>query len=738
MDTGQILTTVPATNVEKVRNFTKNPADFADLRLELQILILEVKTPFWSRLNPTSKSYIDEEMVKEVEISALLECSDGQTKEITFRVPIVDENTELPRFEQLEYHLTAEPCVLGRCVLAFETEIFIIDEDRDEENAAVEISTDCNEIEVLTNLITIEPWYANGRDSDGDGRLHKGFQTKVKLAFAPRNLSLEKSISFTIMAKNTKEEVKHEVIYTAKSNITITFEEFPGRILPPIFTSSFYYAQVEYFGEMVKVRPKEILAVIPWDNDSETNNIRYKFSGFPSVFLMDTDTGKMKFKSDLEETTLDEIRNSEITFSVTAERIKKVDEGESIRLNTASSSASIVIFFSNLNEDPTNSTTEYPCSPECYTTPTPFPGTCPITTCPSPEPCPGTTTILPTTYEPDPTTYPPEITTTTTVQPSTEETEKPPESTSSTVEPTTTTPAQTTPSSEPSTTLVTETSKYTSTIEPTTNPHESSTTPPQLSTTEEVTDSTTGFTTEPTSQSTTTRSTTISTSTTSPPTVTPQPGNCTCNCNRFSCQEPETIPSKNSTEYYEYPDPYNCTIYHRCSNETGSSSFFTCPTGKVYCPTNAACETVNDCLQLYADRGWWWKSGYGGGYVSSEESDEDSCEECECGRTPPGQRGNLCEESNFNGTTEEALEDPVYCDIFHKCVADGSGYHDYRMKCQVGLTFCKATNSCTWPNRAGCPCPSFKRFKQCDVCKMGGLEHFDIFKLRFTKGRVNH
>ncbi|CAL8074930.1 unnamed protein product [Orchesella dallaii] len=793
LDTGQILTTIPAINVEKIRNVTRNPNDFAlvSIDVETKSLVLTVNKPFWSQSNPT-KSYIDSERVKEIEISVELECIDGQTKEIVFRVPIIDENTELPRFEKQEYNLTTEPCITDRCVLAFEQEVVIIDEDRDEENAVLKISTDSDEIEVLTNLVAVEPWYI----TESDGRTTKGFQFKAKMAYTPRNNSHQKYISFTMLAENAKEPM-NELSHIAKSNITITFEESLDRLLPPVLSSPFYYAEVLYFGETVKIRPQEILATVPWDDDHETNHISYKFSGFPSVFDMNSKTGKIKFASDIEETTLDDLRNTgEVTFYITAERTKRVGDGGSINFTSTSSRAAFVVFFSNLIGDPINSTTEYPtCSPECYSTP--FPGTCPTPICPDPEPCPITTTQLPTTYEPDPTstmysTYPSEATNTmpsesplptsapteppstenptteppsteaptteppsteapTTEPPSTEAPTAEPPSTgaptterSSTMELTTSSPETSFPSTfEPSTTDadVTETSANPSTLDPTTE-HYESTTPPQLSTTNatqsptEQSEATTAFTTVSSSYSTfTTPSSPPTTitypSTTSPPTS----GNCTCNCDIFLCNDPATKPSKNSTYYSEYPDPHNCTQYHRCSNGSDYSTSHRCPPGKVYCPINTACETVEDCLELYRLSGKIWRGGYGGGYTSSEESEENPCEECECGRIPPGHRGNTCEDSNYSGDGEQSLEDPKYCDIFHKCQSDGySGFHDYRMMCQPGLIFCKALNMCTYHDHEGCQCPSHKTFKQCDVCKMGLWENFDIFTKQFRNG----
>jgi len=353
---------IPAYNVQNA-SIKENPADFAKVKLDLenQSLILEVNEPLWSKNNPDPpKSYIDVKRVREIEIVVEMTCKDGQSKEVIFRVPIIDENTQQPRFEKSEYDLKTEPCISERCVFAFDSEILLIDEDRDEENAQVMISTDSDLIELLTNVITVEKWYEHNSDLS----TYAGYKMKMKLAFTPKslkNMSLEKSISFNIMAENLRSNA-NGTARVATSKIIVTFEEWPDRLLPPIFSSPFYYAQVEYFGQILDVQPP-ILATVPWDDG--TNSISYKFLGQPDVFYMNPDSGQITLKNEFDESALEAIKKGKVNFTIRAERRKKIEGGEGDSLYcTSSSTALFVVIFSNLTEPPI-------CLPECNSTPWP-------------------------------------------------------------------------------------------------------------------------------------------------------------------------------------------------------------------------------------------------------------------------------------------------------------------------------------------------------------------------------
>ncbi len=113
----------------------------------------------------------------------------------------------------------------------------------------------------------------------------------------------------------------------------------------------------------------------------------------------------------------------------------------------------------------------------------------------------------------------------------------------------------------------------------------------------------------------------------------------------------------------------------------------------------------------------------------------DECQNCQCrGEIHPGQPGNLCNSENHN----QSIPDPKFCDVFHKCQEWDTGnqikYIDYPMRCPPGLKFCASKDACSHHDDAECKeaCDKSMMFQQCDVCKMGKWDGFDIFNKKFV------
>lgn len=300
-----------------------NPGNFAEVKYAPDTestcgeLSLIVGNPLWK---PSAKmSFIDEHRLNEINVTLELKCSDGQTKDIQVIIPIRDENTAMPlfSFSKNEYKFTTEPCLLERCALIFDTDIFVTDQDIDSHNAKINVWTNAPKmINILHGFSNLEDWI----EVDNNGGLkRKGFRTRVKLEYLPD--VFKKNITFSIFANNTAKPIdSSKGIYIATTNVTINFAENPHRLLPPVFASPLYYAYVKNDGNQIYTRPANIYAKVPGDFDE--NTIEYEIEGEPDLISIDGD-GKLSLIKDIGVMPL--LINSTREYKVTAMRTPEVN-----------------------------------------------------------------------------------------------------------------------------------------------------------------------------------------------------------------------------------------------------------------------------------------------------------------------------------------------------------------------------------------------------------------------------
>lgn len=346
-------------------SLSENPGNFAavtfipNTKSSTAQICLKVETPLWKPSD--TLSFIDRTKLNEVNISVVLQCADGRDKEVQISIPITDENTAMPKFTSKNYTLETEPCVHERCVLPFATDIIVIDQDRDERNAKVNLWTSDSHLNFLHPYSIVEKLYTE--DDDGVLR-HEGFQTRVKLEYTPSyGTKSLKSINFTIYANNTKAPADG-IVFLSSSVVTINFEENPHRLIPPVFTSPLYYAHVAYEGEQVYTKPRNIFAYVPGQDNSETN-IHYLLEGEPDIFHIDR-RGDLSFIKDIGILRGRSSGSTRVDYNVTALRNRTTDEG----ITQVNTTVPLIVFFDE----------------ECTLPPTPEPPECQCDSTSTPEP----------------------------------------------------------------------------------------------------------------------------------------------------------------------------------------------------------------------------------------------------------------------------------------------------------------------------------------------------------------
>ncbi|XP_021950375.1 uncharacterized protein LOC110847696 [Folsomia candida] len=717
---GTVLANLATKNIKSIRDVIVTPPNFVRVELDNNgSLSLIVDQPLYFQTTPLSinnydaysqKTYIDETWSQNIEAQVELECNDGRNKTVLFTIPIADKNTQPPFFQFKNYSLTMGPCYNGThaqaCPLNFETQILAFDADRDLLNSDMNFTTDRpDQIRLASSIVEI----ALTSKEINPNHLMRSVRVYI---VESSNFSVGDTFQFKLTGYNNGSLSPSQGRLSSTTLITIYFGEVSDGenstvLKPPVFSSKAYYAVVENLyeaipgAELYNVKPYKISAygnstIGPLDYDKgygpnpgggdEDNklNVRYAIQE-DAIVTIDRITGKLYFNDGVayldtdSDTRLYEIEAFYDTYEFLPAKV------------------SLFVFFNSINGTTSKPCTTCPeCPTECPTTET----TCGEQTSPYEGITNGTTVSFTTENPVTPSkntspffsTIP--YSTTTTNSSTTIHINATTTGTITTTQPTkaTTQQSETTISSETTTEKISSTTNPPSfTTVSTTNPPVEETTIDNPSTNStipstEATPPTSHSTTRTTFTSTTTPNSTTTTSTTTSSTTdtTTPPGDNCCNIIRdFEC--PSYIPNPNLL----FPDPHNCKIFYRCSNEGGFAKpiQYNCEQdGHIFCPDLQMCVFASACRCIALPPRE--KS------CSLEATPES--EICSCYRGNDT-NNNVCNKYEGQFPDSRHIPDPKYFDIFHACTQEQPGLPgllDCIIQCPPLLHFCPSTGNC--------------------------------------------
>jgi hypothetical protein len=306
-------------------------------------VLLKVKTPLcllgtFSSTNASTaatvdhKTYLDSTWNKNAELEVEFMCMDGMEKVVRFIVPLQDENTQSPFFNQPMYDLITEPCYNGThqeaCPLNFEIPIYVTDADRELKNAETNFDIDNDLIRVTS---TVQDASTNADRSDRSFHEHR---ISVHLYLKQNDLfSNGDTFSFTLRAYNTCKSPTGKRLY-GETTVRIIFgytplPENPTELALPLFSSSVYHATItdilqgQQGHELENIKPSKMFASLAstrrgtkgYGGGEERQKVRYAMQG-KNTFTIDPSTGNVSFLRDLSEESWNTVETYEVTALV--------------------------------------------------------------------------------------------------------------------------------------------------------------------------------------------------------------------------------------------------------------------------------------------------------------------------------------------------------------------------------------------------------------------------------------